>query len=225
MKVIENKDCRVITVVMQGIVITEYSGVIMQIDQSVIKRAADELGLFNTTIVREPDEVEKLATQLESALSTCKQADETIKEKDKTIEALKAEIQEKQEIIKNLSNRIAEYAYNSKYIERYHLVNNDTTIVDSSFEHEPIVCSDSETAKKALKELLNGAEYDKIYDACETSAYWLRFYDKHIELTEVGTNKLVILNNKAIATNLYRLLKCGYITMDNIKELIKTNNK
>lgn len=102
MKVIENKDCRVIAVVMQGIVITEYSGVIMQIDQSVIKRAADELGLFNTTIVRDPDEVEKLATQLESALSTCKQADETIKEKDKTIEALRKDIASDNQLINEL---------------------------------------------------------------------------------------------------------------------------
>lgn len=90
MKIIENKDCRVIAVTMQGIIITEYSGVIMQIDQEVIKRAADELGIANT------NEVEKLSTQLESALSTCKKADETIKElnslhdsHEKKIEALR----------------------------------------------------------------------------------------------------------------------------------------
>lgn len=78
MKVIENKDCRVITTTQQGLVLVEDSGVIIQIDQQVILRAAENLGLFNY-IVREPDEVEKVATQLESALATNKQADETIK--------------------------------------------------------------------------------------------------------------------------------------------------
>lgn len=103
MKVIENKDCRVIAVTMQGIVITEYSGVIMQIDQSVIKRAADELGLTNATIVHEPDEVEKLRTQLESALATCKQADITIKDKDVTIRNLTKDIEDGNRLIEELT--------------------------------------------------------------------------------------------------------------------------
>lgn len=42
MKVIENKDCRVITVTQQGLVLVEDSGVIIQIDHEVIKRVAEE---------------------------------------------------------------------------------------------------------------------------------------------------------------------------------------
>lgn len=288
MKVIENKDCRVITTTQQGLVLVEDSGVIIQIDQQVILRAAENLGLFNYYIAREPDEVEKVATQLESALATNKQADETIKnlkscladkqiivskhlkkikeqeqllkEKNATIETLRKDIAdgnnlinelefqrnsardsvtqlekrleayistitEKNELLGKLSKRIQDYENNNKYIERYSLVNNDTVILDCSFEHEPMVCINSETARKALEELFNGADYNELYDGCESSAYLLCFYDDHVELIEVGTNNLIILNNKTIATNLYRLLKCGYITMDDIKELTKTDNK
>lgn len=86
MKVIENKDCRVITTTQQGLVLVEDSGVIIQIDQQVILKAAENLGLLNYNIVRESDEVEKLATQLESALATCNKADKTIKELRKQID-------------------------------------------------------------------------------------------------------------------------------------------
>lgn len=327
MKVIENKNSRIITVTQQGLVLVEDSGVIIQIDQEVIIDVAEEFGMTIKSPVCDPEEITKLQIQLESALATCKQADETIKEKDatieelrfqctefesaiellrqqkaslkeqydnnlrtfdrekaqlwevisakdrtiteknrtitekdKTIEALRKDIArgnqlinqlesqrnsakdsvtqlekqleeqistitEKNKLLGKLSKRVEEYGNNNKYIERYCLVNNDTVILDCSFEHEPIVCIDSETAGKALEKLLNGAKYDEIYEACETSPYWLRFYDDHAELIAAGTNNLVILNNKPIATNLYKLLKCGYITMDDIKELTKTNNK
>lgn len=99
MKVIENKDCRVITVTMQGIVITEYSGVIIQIDQSVIKRAAEELGLTNQIPVYNQEDITKLQIQLESALATCKKADEIIKEKDANIEELRSQRTEFESVI------------------------------------------------------------------------------------------------------------------------------
>ena len=101
MKVIENKDCRVITTTQQGLVLVEDSGVIIQIDQQVILRAAENLGLFNYYIVREPDEVEKVATQLESALATNKQADETIKN-------LKSSLADKQTIVSKHLKKIEE---------------------------------------------------------------------------------------------------------------------
>lgn len=101
MKVIENKDCRVITTTQQGLVLVEDSGVIIQIDQQVILRAAENLGLFNYYIVREPDEVEKVATQLESALATNKQADETIKQ-------LKSSLANKQTIVSKHLKKIEE---------------------------------------------------------------------------------------------------------------------
>lgn len=101
MKVIENKDCRIITTTQQGLVLVEDSGVIIQIDQQVILKAAENLGLLNYNIVREPDEVEKLATQLESALATCKQADETIKQ-------LKSSLADRQAIVSKHLRKIEE---------------------------------------------------------------------------------------------------------------------
>lgn len=308
MKVIENKDCRVTAVTMQGIVIAEYSGVIMQIDQSVIKRAADELGLTNTTVVRDPDDVEKLETQLESALATCKQADETIKnlkssladrqaivskhlrkieeqekllkEKDITINSLREDIAfgnklinelefqrnaakdsvvqlEKQlnealakldeqqnhkdellnslnaviedkdktisefsQEIENLSNVIQKYEYGNKYIKRYSLVNDDTTIFDNSFEYEPIVCADAKTARNAIKELLDGAEWSTIYNACDTSAYKINFYSDYTEIVNIVMKSAIKIKNNVIANNLYMLLKCEYIDMSDICKLV-----
>lgn len=308
MKVIENKDCRVIAVTMQGIVIAEYSGVIMQIDQSVIKRAADELGLINNTVVHDPDEVEKLKTQLESALATCNKADKTIKElnslrdsyeekikilqdsncfinktlndrdatikelrkqidaddnvihelqfqrdaakdsvvqlekqlnealakldeqqnhKDELLNSLNAVIEDKDKTIsefsqeiENLSNVIQKYEYGNKYIKRYSLVNDDTTIFDNSFEYEPIVCADAKTARNAIKELLDGAEWSTIYNACDTSAYKINFYSDYTEIVNIVMKSAIKIKNNVIANNLYMLLKCEYIDMSDICKLV-----
>lgn len=103
MKVIENKDCRIITTTQQGLVLVEDSGVIIQIDQQVILRVAEELGLLNYNIVREPDETEKLRTQLESALATCNKADKTIKEKDIIIKNLTKDIEDGNKLINELT--------------------------------------------------------------------------------------------------------------------------
>lgn len=119
MKVIENKDCRVITTTQQGLVLVEDSGVIIQIDQQVILRAAENLGLFNYYIVREPDEVEKAdetIKQLKSSLANkqtivskhlkkIEEQEQLLKEKDATIETLRKDIADGNKLINELESQ------------------------------------------------------------------------------------------------------------------------
>lgn len=299
MKVIENKDCRVIAVTMQGIVITEYSGVIMQIDQSVIKRAADELGLINNTVVREPDEVEKLKTQLESALATCNQADATIKElracladkqivvskhlrkieeqeqllkeKDTTIKEVRKQIdvddnvinelrfqrdgykdsvvqlekqldaalakleeqpkykdmldkansviEDKNKTISKLSQEIKNYEETGAYILRY-VITDGNIIMDNARVHEPIICADPETAATALRNLCNGTDYAAVFKCCDTSRYKIDCNPEDYVISCLDSKDYVEIDNRAIAYNLYNLLRLGSITISDIRELI-----
>lgn len=282
MKVIENRDCRVIAVTMQGIVIAEYSGVIMQIDQQVILRAAEELGLLNYNVVHEPDEVEKLRTQLESALATCGKANKTIKEKGITIrnltkdidsgnklieelifqrdsakdsvvqlerqleeqiaktntvtlnrdsyktyinkledkvESLEAEIKEKQDIIKNLGKELRNYRDTGTYILRY-VITDGNIIIDNAREHEPIVCADPETAATALRNLCNGTDYAAVSKCCDTSRYALSSDVNRYVISCLDSHDNIEINNRAIACNLYNLLRLGSISMNDVRKLI-----
>ncbi len=271
MKVIENKDCRVIAVTMQGIVITEYSGVIMQIDQSVIKRAAEELGINNTNIVREPDEVEKLRTQLESALATCNQANKAIKEKNITIRNLTKDvkdgtrlieeltfqrdgykdsviqlekqldgaltklenqpnykdmldrangvIKENDKTISKLSQEIKNYEETGAYILRY-VITDGNIIIDNARVHEPIICADPETAATALRNLCNGTDYAAVFKCCDTSRYAISFDVNRYVISCLDSHDSIEISNRAVAYNLYSLLRLGSITINDIRELI-----
>lgn len=271
MKVIENKDCRVIAVTMQGIVITEYSGVIMQIDQSVIKRAAEELGINNTNIVREPDEVEKLRTQLESALVTCNQANKAIKEKNITIRNLTKDvkdgtllieelifqrdgykdsviqlekqldgaltklenqpnykdmldrangvIKENDKTISKLSQEIKNYEETGAYILRY-VITDGNIIIDNARVHEPIICADPETAATALRNLYNGTDYAAVFKCCDTSRYAISFDVNRYVISCLDSHDSIEISNRAVAYNLYSLLRLGSITINDIRELI-----
>lgn len=271
MKVIENKGCRVIAVTMQGIVITEYSGVIMQIDQSVIKRAAEELGINNTNIVREPDEVEKLRTQLESALATCNQANKAIKEKNITIRNLTKDvkddtrlieeltfqrdgykdsviqlekqldgaltklenqpnykdmldrangvIKENDKTISKLSQEIKNYEETGAYILRY-VITDGNIIIDNARVHEPIICADPETAATALRNLCNGTDYAAVFKCCDTSRYAISFDVNRYVISCLDSHDSIEISNRAVAYNLYSLLRLGSITINDIRELI-----
>lgn len=271
MKVIENKDCRVIAVTMQGIVITEYSGVIMQIDQSVIKRAAEELGINNTNIVREPDEVEKLRTQLESALATCNQANKAIKEKNITIRNLTKDvkdgtrlieelifqrdgykdsviqlekqldgaltklenqpnykdmldrangvIKENDKTISKLSQEIKNYEETGAYILRY-VITDGNIIIDNARVHEPIICADPETAATALRNLCNGTDYAAVFKCYDTSRYAISFDVNRYVISCLDSHDSIEISNRAVAYNLYSLLRLGSITINDIRELI-----
>lgn len=271
MKVIENKDCRVIAVTMQGIVITEYSGVIMQIDQSAIKRAAEELGINNTNIVREPDEVEKLRTQLESALATCNQANKAIKEKNITIRNLTKDvkddtrlieeltfqrdgykdsviqlekqldgaltklenqpnykdmldrangvIKENDKTISKLSQEIKNYEETGAYILRY-VITDGNIIIDNARVHEPIICADPETAATALRNLCNGTDYAAVFKCCDTSRYAISFDVNRYVISCLDSHDSIEISNRAVAYNLYSLLRLGSITINDIRELI-----
>lgn len=271
MKVIENKDCRVIAVTMQGIVITEYSGVIMQIDQSVIKRAAEELGINNTNIVREPDEVEKLRTQLESALATCNQANKAIKEKNITIRNLTKDvkddtrlieeltfqrdgykdsviqlekqldgaltklenqpnykdmldrangvIKENDKTISKLSQEIKNYEETGAYILRY-VITDGNIIINNARVHEPIICADPETAATALRNLCNGTDYAAVFKCCDTSRYAISFDVNRYVISCLDSHDSIEISNRAVAYNLYSLLRLCSITINDIRELI-----
>lgn len=271
MKVIENKDCRVIAVTMQGIVITEYSGVIMQIDRSVIKRAAEELGINNTNIVREPDEVEKLRTQLESALATCNQLNKAIKEKNITIRNLTKDvkdgtrlieeltfqrdgykdsviqlekqldgaltklenqpnykdmldrangvIKENDKTISKLSQEIKNYEETGAYILRY-VITDGNIIIDNARVHKPIICADPETAATALRNLCNGTDYAAVFKCCDTSRYAISFDVNRYVISCLDSHDSIEISNRAVAYNLYSLLRLGSITINDIRELI-----
>lgn len=300
MKVIENKDCRVIAVTMQGIVITEYSGVIMQIDQSVIKRAAEELGLLNYSVVHEPDEVEKLTTQLESALATCDKANETIKQlkssladrqtivskhskkieeqerilkdkdrvinnlrkdidsgdklieeltfqrdaakdsvvqlekqlnetlakleeqqnhKDELLNSINAAIEDKNKTISKLSQEIKNYEETGAYILRY-VITDGNIIIDNAKIHEPIVCADPETAATALRNLCNETDYAAVFKCCDTSRYNIGFNSECYVISCLDSHDSIEISNRAVAYNLYNLLRLGSITISDIRNLI-----
>lgn len=272
MKVIENKDCRVITTTQQGLVLVEDSGVIIQIDQQVILRAAENLGLLNYNVVHEPDEVEKLRTQLESALATCKQADITIKDKDVTIRnltkdkedgnrlieeltfqrdaakdsvaqlekqlnetlakleeqqnhkdellnSLNAVIEDKNKTISKLSQEIKNYEETGAYILRY-VITDGNIIMDNARVHEPIICADPKTAATALRNLCNGTDYAAVFKCCDTSRYNIGFNSENYVISCLDSHDSIEISNRAVAYNLYSLLRLGSISMDDIRNLI-----
>lgn len=114
---------------------------------------------------------------------------------------------------------IDNYEKTGAYILRY-VITDGNIILDNARIHESIICADPETAATALRNLCNGTDYAAVFKCCDTSRYKIDYNPECYVISCLDSPEYVEIDNRAIAYNLYSLLRLGSITMDNIRELI-----